>query len=127
MPLLHLGTADQLLNRLLSAPQGPLRIHSSQHGDGAAFQAMADRLDLISRIDRHVPQPPRPLSVGTTFVLAAVNRAIKPRSKRGVAPGAKTTAIAHRFGMQGAQLTSQYCWDQMDLVDETTLEAIEDE
>jgi hypothetical protein len=28
IPILHRGTADQLLNRLLSAPQSPLRIYS---------------------------------------------------------------------------------------------------
>jgi transposase len=127
IPILHLGTADQLLHRLLSAPQGPLRIHSYQNGDVAAFKAMADRLDLVSLIDRHVPQPPRPVSVGTTLVLAGLNRAIKPRSKRGFAPWAKTTSIAHLFGIQVEQLTSPYFWDQMDLVDETTLEAIEDD
>jgi transposase len=60
-------------------------------------------------------------------VLAAVNRAIKPRSKRGFAPWAKTTSIAHLFGIQVEPLTSQYFWDQMDLVDETTLKAIEDD
>jgi transposase len=127
IPILHLGTTDQLLNRLLSAPEGQLHIHSYQHGDVAAFKAMADRLDLVSLIDRHVQTSRRSLSIGTTLLLAAINRAIKPRSKRGFAAWAKTTSIPHLFGIQVDQLTSQYFWDQMDLLDEPALEAIEDD
>jgi transposase len=93
----------------------------------AAFKAMADRLGLVSLIDRHVLQSPRSVSVGTTFLLAALNRAIKPRSKRGFAPWAKITSIPHLFGVRVENLTSQYFWDQMDRVDESTLEAIEDD
>ena len=47
MPLLYLGSADELLNRLLQAPQGELRIRSFQHGDVAALKAAADRLGVV--------------------------------------------------------------------------------
>lgn len=48
IPIMHLGTADQLLQRLLNAPQGVLRVSSVQHGDVAALKAMADRLGLVA-------------------------------------------------------------------------------
>jgi transposase len=128
VPLLYLGSADDLLNRLLEAPQGELRIQSFQHGDVAALKAAADRLDVISIIDRHVPESARGLSVGTTLLLAALNRAIRPRSKRGWATWAQQTSLHRLFPqVQLEQLTSQFFWDQMHCVKLEALRAIEDE
>jgi transposase len=128
VPLLYLGSADDLLNRLLSAPQGELRIQSFQHGDVAALKAAADRLDVISIIDRHVPESARGLSVGTTLLLAALNRAIRPRSKRGWAAWAQLTSLHRLFPqVQLEQLTSQFFWDQMHCVKLEALRAIEEE
>ena len=72
VPIMYLGTADQLLNRLLDAPQGKLRLRSFQHGDVAALKAAADRLGVVSIIDRHVGKKAHKLSVGTTLLLAAL-------------------------------------------------------
>lgn len=128
MPLLYLGSADELLNRLLQAPQGELRIRSFQHGDVAALKAAADRLGVVEIIDRHVPERARGLSVGTTLLLAALNRAIRPRSKRGWAAWAQQTSLARLFPqVQLERLTSQFFWDQMDCVKLEALRAIEDE
>jgi transposase len=123
-----LGSAVDLLNRLLQAPQGELRIQSFQHGDVAALKAAADRLEVISIIDRHVPASARELSVGTTLLLAALNRAIRPRSKRGWSNWAALTSLHRLFpGLKVEQLTSQFFWDQMDCVPLPALRAIEDE
>ena len=128
VPLLYLGSADELLNRLLQAPQGELRIRSFQHGDVAALKAAADRLGVVQIIDRHVPERARGLSVGTTLLLAALNRAIRPRSKRAFAAWAQQTSLHRLFPqVQLEQLTSQFFWDQMDCVQLEALRAIEDE
>jgi transposase len=128
VPLLYLGSADELLNRLLQAPQRELRIQSFQHGDVAALKAAADQLQVISIIDRHVPESARGVSVGTTLLLAALNRAIRPRSKRGWAAWAKLTSLHRLFPqVQLEQLTSQFFWDQMHCVKLAALRAIEDE
>jgi transposase len=128
VPLLYLGSADDLLNRLLNAPQGALRIQSFQHGDVAALKAAADRLDVISIIDRHVPAGARGQSVGLTLLLAALNRAVRPRSKRGWSDWARLTSLPRLFpGLKVEQLTSQFFWDQMDCVSVSALRAIEDE
>ncbi len=128
VPLLYLGSADDLLNRLLQAPQGELRIRSFQHGDVAALKAAADRLGVVEIIDRHVPESARGRSVGTTLLLAALNRASRPRSKRGWAAWAQQTSL-HRLFPEGhlEQLTSQFFWDQMHCVQLEALRAIEDE
>jgi transposase len=125
IPVLYLGTADQLLSRLLEADCGRLRLRSFQHGDVAAIKALADRLDVATIIDRHVAGGRRGLSVGTTLLLAAINRAVAPRSKRAFAAWAAGTSIARLFGIEVDGLSSQFFWDQMEVVPEETLEAIE--
>jgi len=126
VPLLYLGTADALLDKLLHAPSGQLRLRSFQHGDVAALKAAADRLGVVDIIDRHVPRGRRGLSVGNTLLLGAINRAIRPRSKRGWAEWAKHTSLQCLFsGLNVNKLTSQFFWDQMDSVPLETLPAIE--
>ena len=124
VPVLHVGPADQLLQRL-RAPSAPsLRVRSSQHGDVAALKAMAERLGLGALIDRSLPYARRPLSIGTTLLLAALHRAIWPCSKRSWAQWAERTSGPHLFALQPAALTRQDVWDQLDVVSETALEAI---
>jgi len=128
VPLMYLGTADALLERLLSAPAGRLRIRSFQHGDVAALKAAADRLGVVSIIDQHVPQSRRGLSVGTTMLLGAINRAVRPSSKRGWSSWASRTSL-HRLlpGLDPDAITSQYFWDQMDCISLEALQAIEND
>jgi transposase len=128
VPLMYLGTADALLERLLEAPAGRLRIRSFQHGDVAALKAAADRLGVVSIIDEHVPQSRRGLSVGTTMLLGAINRAVRPRSKRGWSSWAAQTSLDRLFpGLKPEMLTSQYFWDQMDCISLEALHAIEND
>jgi len=128
VPILHLGTADNLLLRLLEAPAGRLRIQSFQHGDVAALKSAADRLGVAAIIDKHVPARRRGLSAGTTLLLAAINRAVQPRSKRAWASWAAQTSLHRLFPrVKVKTLTSQYFWDQMDCVSLDSLRAIEDE
>jgi len=128
IPVMHLGTANSLLDRLLHAPQGRLRLRSFAHGDVAALKAVADRLDLVGLIDRHLPRRVRGQSVGTTLLLAALNRAVRPRSKRGWAGWARQTSLERLFpGLDIDSMTSQFFWDQMHRVPVETLRAIEDD
>ena len=127
VPILYLGTADRLLERLLEAPAGGLKIQSFQHGDVAALKAVADRLGIVSIIDRHFPsRKGRRPSVGTTLLLGALNRAVRPRSKRGWATWAATTSLHRLFpGLETKALTSQFFWDQMDRISLDVLRDIE--
>jgi transposase len=129
VPILYLGTADMLLQRLLEVPAGRLRICSFQHGDVAALTAAADRLGVVSLIDQHVSQGSgQRTSVGTTLLLGALNRAIRPRSKRAWSQWAATTSLHRLFpGLKIESLTSQYFWDQMDRVSLEALRTIEGE
>jgi transposase len=128
VPILYLGTADALLDRLLKADAGRLRVRSYEHGAVAALKAAADRLGVASIIDDSVKTSARGLSVGTTILLAAINRAVRPRSKRGWARWAKGTSLHRLFpGLEPKKLTSEYFWDQMDCISVKALEEIEEE
>lgn len=126
VPVLYLGTADALLKRLTESPASSTTVRSYQHGDVAVLKVMLDRLGVIQTIDRHVSHSSRGLSVGTTLAMAVLNRAAAPRSKRAWASWAAETSVPHLFGLSRPErLTSQYFWDQMNLVSEEALEAIE--
>jgi transposase len=127
IPIMQLGTADALLARLAAAgPAGGIRLRSFQHGATAACMAIAERLQLAQIIDRHIGRSSGSPSVGTTMVLAACNRAIRPRSKRGWAGWAATTSLPQLVpGLKTTRLTSQFFWDQMHQIPMESLEAIE--
>jgi len=132
VPILNLGTADALLERLLAAPQGQLKIKSFQHGDVAALKAVADRLGIESLLDRHLHKLRKPkrrtLPIGRTLLLGAINRAVHPNSKRAWAKWAEGTSLSRLFpGLKLKTLTSQYFWDQMDCVPVDALQAMEEE
>ncbi len=128
IPVMYLGTANALLDRLLHAPEGRLQLRSFTHGSVAALKAVADRLGVVDLIDRHVPRRARHQSVGTTLLLGALNRAVRPRSKRGWASWAHQTSIERFFpGLDIDSMTSQFFWDQMDRVSIETLRLIEDD
>jgi len=91
----------------------------------AALKALADRLGLVALMDRHLPLSRRPLSIGTTLLLAAINRAVWPCSKRGWATGAPRPALPQLCPLRPAALTRPDVWDQRDAGSESALEAIE--
>lgn len=127
IPVMHLGTADQLLQRLLTHSQPPFTLRSYPQGDVAALKAMADRLGVVALLDRHLPASRRPLSIGTTLVLAAITRAVWPCAKRAWAAWAQRTSRPHLLALRPEALTRQYVWDQMDAVSGVAWEAIEAE
>lgn len=125
--LKHLGSADQLW-AVLEGQRAGLQVQSVEHGPVAALWALAERLGVAASVDRRVAGRRHALSVGTTLALAAVHRAVAPGSKRAFAAWAQTTSLPHVVaGVEPAKMTSQYFWDQMDLVPESALEAIEED
>ena len=127
----YLGTADALAAALGKAPN-PLQLLPGApvraFGAVAAVYDLAQRLDVVGLIDRHVPkrgtQGP---SVGTLLLLAALNRAVAATSKAQVATWYERTCLPRWLKLEPGQLTSQRFWDNMDRVRETALTAIERE
>lgn len=125
----HLGTAETLLQRLRGEDDGT-SVRSKSHGAVAALKAVADEFEVESLITTHAEDTRRGQAVGTTILLAALNRAIDPASKRGWAEWAATTSLQRFYPdalSDPEQLTSQYFWDQMAALDQDALQAIEEE
>ncbi len=115
------------MRKLLGEEEHQISIRSFQHGDLATLKALADKIGVIGVINKHVGQSRRVISVGTTMLLAALNRAVDPCSKRAWSKWATETSIHKLFDLDPAQLTSQHFWNCMDDVTPEALEAIESE
>jgi transposase len=141
IPILYLGKANDLLERLRAADA--ITVRSLTHGDVAALYSLAKELDLAGSIDRclassgrrsRVPHPGSPLlpplatdglSVGQSLTLAAIGRACRPTSKRGFASWAASTTLGDLAGVDVSRLSSQHFWDQMDQLPVETIPSVE--
>ena len=120
----YIGSPDRLVQRLMR-PE-PLRVTLHEFGASAAIFDIAQELQLVETIDRHVPKrDARGPSVGQYLALAAFNRCIAPRSKTRLAEWYRKTALRRLLPMTSGQLTSQRFWDNMDRVGEEEIVAIE--
>ena len=134
----YLGPRDRFLEETKAAytrgqAPGPTplkRLQSREFGASAYLWNWAERLGLAEIVDRHVPPPPRrrrtQLSVGQYLVLAAVNRAVAPRSKRSFYEDwYKGSVVSRLCPAKESELTSQRFWDHMDPVEPEHIEQIQ--
>jgi transposase len=123
----HLGTAQKLLDRLSQAPGRPLYAEERDFGATAALWDMAQQLDIVSIIDGRAPKRDQGASVGEYILLATLNRALAPTSKRKLASWYRDTILTRLLPLRPAALRSQRFWDHMNCLDESTLAQIEDD
>ena len=128
----YLGTAETLLQRLQDKRRTSLKSYS--HGDTSALVTVARELDLINIINKHIPsgkngnRPVRDgLTVGSSFLLAAIGRACHPTSKMGWYEWCKTTSLEYCLKTSFKNLDSQHFWDQMGFLPEEKIRVIEEE
>lgn len=123
---IYLGSPQRLLDRLLR-PE-PAKVALSEFGASAAVFALAQALEVVATIDRHVPkrgaQGP---SVGEYLLVAALNRCIAPCSKAQIGDWYAKTALRRLLPLAAGQLTSQRFWDNMARVTPAHIAAIEHE
>jgi transposase len=126
----YLGSADQVAAAL---GKGTTTLHVVpgapvfQFGAVAAVYDLAQRLGIADIIDRHVPKRGRGPSVGTLLLVAAINRAVSPRSKAQIARWYEGSSLPRWMNLKPNQLTSQRFWDNMDRVSEEAIVGIERE
>jgi transposase len=124
----YLGTADAIVKRTEdSRPPRPKEAVVCEAGAVAALYRIAQRLELVETIDRHVPKRDQGPSVGQYLLLASINRALAPRSKRQIGAWYANTSLARWWGFPEESFTSQRFWDHMDLVPESVIPAIEED
>jgi len=122
----YIGTRQQLVRRLTNPEPDDIIIR--EFGALVAAFDIAQQLDIVATIDRHVPkrgdQGP---SVGEYLLIACLNRCVSPCSKAKMGEWYDQTVLPRLFGVKSAQLTSQRFWDNMDRVEEKPIAEIEQE
>lgn len=125
MVLAHLGTAEQLLDKLTLGPVTHT-IQSVSHGAVQVLHQAALFLDLPSIFFRCFSSRQRDgLTVGESLLAAAIHRAVHPGSKRAFGFWAQQTSLPQLLNFDPQALDSPHFWDQMDSVSETQLQAAE--
>jgi transposase len=123
---IYLGSAESIQERLLNPK--PTEVSFQEFGGSTAAFSIAEALDVVATVDRHVPkrgqQGP---SVGRYLLLAALNRCVAPASKAQIGSWYKETVLPRLLPMTASQLTSQRFWDNMDRVSSEQIAAIEQE
>jgi transposase len=128
---IYLGSADDLIAAATKRKQGqapqPQSVDIAAFGDVVALYDLAQRIGLVELLDRHFPKRNQGLSVGQYLVLAAINRAVHPTSKRRFADWYRDTALPRLVPATAAQLSSQAFWNHFALVEEAPIAAAERE
>ena len=121
----YLGRAEDIERRLQGAGQvEPRAVVVRSFGAAAAALKIARELDLAGAVDRALGGARGEPSVGEMICLAAINRAVCPRSKRQLADWYGRTVLARLMPHPARALSSQRFWDAMEMVsDEAIAEA----
>lgn len=123
--LMHLGTAEKLLQRLQTGVGKPIKAKVLQFGAVAALWNIAQELQLVEIIDRHVKKRHQGLSCGQYILLAALNRCVGATSKKSLYDWYSKTVLSRLLPTSMRSLSSQRFWDHMSYFDEQTINTIE--
>lgn len=123
----YLGKAEDIVAAMTRAREAiePEAAVVTEFGAVSALYDLAERLDLVARIDQHVPKRGGGPSVGTYLLVAILNRCVAPCSKAGIADWFQDTALRRLVAIDARQLSSQRFWDNMDRVSREAIAAIE--
>ena len=126
---LYLGSADQLVARLVAPPAlpVPLSVELAAFADVAALFDLAEQISLVPLIDARLPKRDQGLSVGQYLLLAAINRATHPTSKTRLADWYQRTVLTRLLPASVSQLSSQAFWNHLSAITEGDIQAIEDQ
>jgi len=127
----YLGTAETI-GACLAGKNGPipepLRSVIFEFGAVAALLSVIERIDLCRIIDAHTKKRSQGLSVSSTITLAAINRAVMPKSKSGFYDWFSKTVLPNAYpGASRTNLSSQGFWNNMSQLNEEMIRAIEDD
>jgi transposase len=113
----YLGKLEDIVAACQGTGPAPLCAEVFQWGLSQAFWQEATRAGLVGHIDRHCPKRRQGLTTGQYLAIAAINRAISPRSKRSMWDWFSQTVLRRRLpSASQAALSSQRFWDHMDTV-----------
>jgi transposase len=120
----YLGKLEDIVQAVEGGPQ-PTHAEVFQFGLPEALWRECQSADLVSLVDAHCPKRNQGLTPGQYLIVAAINRAIAPSSKRSLWDWfGKTVLLRHLPQASAAALSSQRFWDHMDRIDANTAAAI---
>lgn len=120
----YLGTVESIEAAFDQALE-PETIDEVEFGASAALWHLASRVGIGLAVDLAAPKRDQGLSVGTYLQAAAVNRAVRPRSKRGFYSWYRRTVLSRVVPAPEEAWSSQRFWDAMDRVEVGQIAGIE--
>jgi transposase len=121
----YLGKLEDIVAAVEGTGPAPTCAEVFQWGLSQALWQEATRAGLVGHVDRHCPKRRQGLTTGQYLTIAAINRAISPRSKRSMWDWFSQTALRRRLpSASSAALSSQRFWDHMDAVKPETATTI---
>jgi transposase len=123
----YLGSVEAILEQFQkTAPIKPSEAVLFEAGGVATLLKFANELGLIELINEVIPYNGRGPSVGHYIVLAAINRALEPLSKRQIGDWYQDTVLQRLWGFPASAFTSQSYWNHMDLISKEAINTIQD-
>ncbi len=112
----YLGTLENIAKAVDGGP-APHCAEIFQWGLPIALWKESCLVDVVKETDELCPKRKQGMSVGEYIAIAAINRAIKPNSKRSMWDWFSQTALVRKFSnATQTTLTSQRFWDHMDKI-----------
>lgn len=126
---IYLGSAERLKELYQKKEFNlPNKVRHYHFGEIAALLSIEKELGLAKIIDKYVPKKRnKDLSVGLYILLIVINRALDPKSKRGIAKWYRRGILQHLFKVSPSSLKSQNFWTHMDYLDKEKIDAIQTE
>lgn len=124
----YLGSVERIVEKMgQAAPLDPKEAVLWEFGGVAALLGIARRIGIEQIIDRHAPKRSQGASVGRYMLLAAINRALAPKSKVQIGHWYETTIMKKLWRHKKETFSSQRFWDHMGALDQKAITAIESE
>lgn len=123
----YLGRAEEIAKKCagsaeLDTPEYSIAL---EFGAVCALYEIARELGVIELIDKYAKKRCQDLSIGTYMLIAAINRAVAPKSKLQIADWHAKTMLKRLLPAEKRMLTSQRFWDNMSLFSEVAIEGFE--
>jgi transposase len=126
--LKYLGSAEKVYRIFLGLDKEETESHQRyQYAAPLALHQIAEEIGLIEVINRHTKKREQGFSVGEYLHLITLNRALDPRSKRGLRRWYERTILPFFLDIAPEKRTSQAFWDHMKYLGEEEIARIEEE
>jgi len=124
---IYLGSADDVLEKIQNAasPQAPLYSQDLEFGAVAALYDISTRLNLMEMINSFSSKRNQGLSLGEYLLIAIINRALYPLSKKKIADWYESTMLSVWIPAKIKELSSQRYWDNLCEWEDDSVKAFE--